>query len=344
MTEPGTRVPARRLLQIAAIVLVVAAVAWVVRGIPLAEIAGALRRLTVGEIVVLLCVNIGITFVFTLRWWVILRAQGHRIPLIRLSTYRLAGFALSYLTPGTQFGGEPLQIALCHRRHAVPTPDATAAVIIDRAVEMLGNFTFLAFGLVLSLRLRLIPDEGGRWLGFVAAALLFIPLVFLAAALTGRKPVTGLLRWVPTPTIRRSIGWARFVGWVEATEEQIITFCRERPKGLATAMGLSLVGWLAIVFEYGLMLLFLDVHLDLMQTIGGITAGRLALLVPVPGGFGALETSQALALAALGYSRAEGLGLGLLIRARDLVFAFAGLAFGAWYARRMRVPPARRQS
>ncbi len=84
------------------------------------------------------------------------------------------------------------------------------------------------------------------------------------------------------------------------------------------------------------MLSFLDVHLDLMQTIGGITAGRLALLVPVPGGLGALETSQALALAALGYSRAEGLGLGLLIRARDLVFAFAGLAFGAWYARRSR--------
>ncbi len=194
MTEPGARVPAaRRLLQIAAIVLVVAAVAWVVRGIPLAEIAGALRRLTVGEIVVLLCVNIGITYVFTLRWWIILRAQGHRIPLIRLSTYRLAGFALSYLTPGTQFGGEPLQIALCHRRHAVPTPDATAAVIIDRAVELLGNFTFLAFGLVLSLRLRLIPDEGGRWLGFVAAALLFIPLSFLAAALTGRKPLTGAL-------------------------------------------------------------------------------------------------------------------------------------------------------
>jgi hypothetical protein len=42
-----------------------------------------------------------------------------------------------------------------------------------------------------------------------------------------------------------------------------------------------------------------------------------------------------LALAALGYSRAEGLGLGLLIRARDLVFAFTGLAFAAWYARRM---------
>jgi uncharacterized protein (TIRG00374 family) len=337
MTETGVRPPARRhLLRVAVVVLVVAAVAWVVRGTPLAEIAGALRRLTAGEVAVLMLVNLGITFIFTLRWWAILRAQGHDIPFLRLSTYRLAGFALSYLTPGTQFGGEPLQIALSHRRHAVPAADATAAVFIDRAIELLGNFTFLAFGLLVSLRLRLIPGAGGRWLAFAAAALLAVPLVFLVAALTGRRPLTWLLRRLPMPGTQPSIGWAGAMRWVEATEDQVIAFCRHQPVGLVAAMGLSLLSWLALVFEYGLMLSFLAVRVDLTQLIGVITAGRLALLVPVPGGLGALETSQVLALTALGYSRAEGLALGLLIRARDTVFALAGLAFGAWYARRLR--------
>lgn len=336
MTETGPRAPVgRRLLKWAAVLLVVAALAWVVRGIPLAEVASALRRLTTGEIAVLLIVNLGVTLVFTLRWWMILRVQGHRLPFLRLSTYRMAGFALSYLTPGTQFGGEPLQIALTHRRHAIPAAAATAAVVIDRAVELLGNFTFLAFGLVLSLHLRLIPGEGGGGLVSVAAALLAVPLVYLGAALSGRKPLTWLLQRLPMSRIRQADGWTRVVQWAGATEDQIVVFCRERPGGLAAAMGLSLLGWVAIIGEYSLMLSFLAIRLDLLELIGVITAGRLALLVPVPGGLGALETSQVLALAALGYSRAEGLGLGLLIRARDLVLALAGLALGAWYARRV---------
>jgi len=337
MTESARRVSGRRrVLRWAVALIVAAALLWVVRGIPLSEVATTLRRLTAGEIATLFLVNLGVTFVFALRWWVILRVLGHRVPFLRLSTYRLAGFAVSYLTPGTQFGGEPLQVAFTHRRHAVPAAAATAAVVIDRAVELLGNFTFLAFGLVLSLRLRLIPGDRGGVLAVLAVALLTLPLGFLGAALSGRKPVTWLLQRLPVSHTRQAKRWTRVVEWAGATEDQIVAFCRERPAGLAVAMGLSFVSWTVIVFEYSLMLSFLAIRLDLLEVVGVITASRLALLVPVPGGLGALEASQVLALAALGYSRAEGLGLGLLIRARDLVFAFAGLMLGAWYARRLR--------
>lgn len=335
MTEPGAGAPAgRRLVMWAAVLVVAAALAWVAREIPLAEVVAALRRLTAGEIAVLLLVNLGVTLVFSLRWWLILRLLGYSVPFVRLSSYRLAGFALSYLTPGTQFGGEPLQIVLTHRRQAVPVDAATAAVVIDRAVELLGNFTFLAFGLVLSLRLRLIPGEEGGVLAVLAVALLALPLGFLGMALSGHKPLTWLLKRMPGLWTGRALWWTTVTQWAEATEDQIVAFCRERPGGLVAAMGLSLVSWTAIVLEYALMLSFLAIRLDLLQVVGVITASRLALLLPVPGGLGALETSQVLALAALGYSRAEGLGLGLLIRARDLLFALAGLGLAAWYTRR----------
>jgi len=48
-------------------------------------------------------------------------------------------------------------------------------------------------------------------------------------------------------------------------------------------------------------------------------------LMPMPGGLGALEASQALALGALGFGPAAGLSLALLIRARDLSFGALGL-------------------
>jgi uncharacterized membrane protein YbhN (UPF0104 family) len=61
---------------------------------------------------------------------------------------------------------------------------------------------------------------------------------------------------------------------------------------------------------------------------------RLAFLVPLPGGLGALEASQTFALAALGFQPALGIALSLLIRARDIILGAAGLALAAVLARR----------
>lgn len=330
MAKPASRPLSLRRLWPWAIGLVVAGgLWWSVRGIAFGDVAAALRRLTWAEIGALLLVNLGITLLFGLRWWVILRLPGARVGLLDVWAYRMAGFSMSYLTPGTQFGGEPLQIALVQRRHAIPGTEATASVVIDRAVEVLGNFTFLAFGLVLSLQLRLIPGPQGEALAGMAIALLGLPVGFLILALAGVRPVTWLLDRLPIPPGRLANGWRRLRAWTGSTEGHVVDFCRKHPAGLVGAMGISLVAWGAMIFEYGLLLTFLGIRLAPAELIGVMTAGRLALLVPVPGALGALEASQVLAMGALGYTRAEGLGLGLIVRARDLLLAVVGLALGA---------------
>ncbi len=66
----------------------------------------------------------------------------------------------------------------------------------------------------------------------------------------------------------------------------------------ATLVSLSV--WLGMVFEYWLMTYFLGLRLSLMQAVSALTAARLAFLTPLPGGLGALEASQVLALQTLG--------------------------------------------
>lgn len=305
---------------------------WVLRGVPLLDIADTLGRLGTAQLSVILVVNLMVVAVFTGRWWVILRAQGEPVSFPALVAYRLAGFGISYFTPGTQFGGEPLQASLVHRRQSVSVPAAAASVALDRAIDLLGNATFLMFGVVVSLRLKLIPASAELGLTVLAAGLLAVPLVLLAAARRGVMPVTEVLRRLPERVVAWS-GFARLKKSVESTETQIVDFCRRRPRELALAMGFSLASWLAILAELALMLRFLDLRLSPLETIGVLTASRLAFLVPVPGGLGALEASQILAMTALGHSRAEGLSLGLLIRARDLAFGGAGLILGWWLAR-----------
>jgi uncharacterized membrane protein YbhN (UPF0104 family) len=80
--------------------------------------------------------------------------------------------------------------------------------------------------------------------------------------------------------------------------------------------------------EYMLMLRYLGIQLSMGEALAAQTASLLGLLAPVPGGLGALEASQVLALGALGYPASAAISLTLLMRLRDLLNGGLGLLFG----------------
>ena len=84
--------------------------AWALRDLSFQEIEAALQSLTLPELLALFTLNGFIFLLFSSRWWLILRSQGYHLPYLALSGYRLSAFSVSYFTPGTQFGGEPLQV------------------------------------------------------------------------------------------------------------------------------------------------------------------------------------------------------------------------------------------
>lgn len=312
-----------------------ALLAVVLHSTPLAETWAVLRRLGPGQIGLLAGANLLVLLTFSSRWWLILRAQGQRIPYRRLVGYRLAAFGVSYFTPGPQFGGEPLQVYLTNRRDGVPPAVAVAAVALDKTLELLVNFAFLAAGLaaVLALQGRELPallPAAARSQAIVGAALLLaLPIVVLSALWAGRHPlstpVAALAGWLP----RGRAGLTRLSGVLREAEAQVAVFCRRSPGTLAAALAVSMVSWAALVGEYWLASWLLGAQPAFWQMVAALTAMRLAFLVPLPGGLGALEVSQAVAFAALGFSPALGIALSLLIRARDVVLGATGLALAA---------------
>ena len=88
-----------------------------------------------------------------------------------------------------------------------------------------------------------------------------------------------------------------------------------------------------MIFEYWMALSFVGVNLNAEGTMTALTGARLAFLTPLPGGAGALETSQVIALSRFGYPAAAGISVSLLIRARDVIFGGIGLLFVAYYTR-----------
>jgi hypothetical protein len=301
------------------------------------DLRAALSALRAAEVLVLLGVNILVLLSFSGRWWAILRGQGFRVPYLTLSLLRLAGFGVSYFTPGPQFGGEPLQAYLLHRRHRVPAASAAASVAMDKSIELLGNLAFLLLSLPLVVELGFLPGSQLEAMSFFAAGLMALPLILLLLLRAGWRPLARL-------AVRAPMRWpllSGVTGFLGQTEEALAQLMGGAPWGWLGALGFTVVSWLGLMGEYALALRFLDLRLSPLESLAVLAAARLAFLGPFPGGLGLLEASQVFALRALGHGAAQGASMALLIRARDLLFGGLGLWLGAsWVGgkRRGKVP------
>ena len=301
---------------------------WVLNAVPLTETWAVLNRLTLGQIVVLVLLNALVLLALNGRWWLILHGLGYGIPFLRLMAHRLAAFGVSYMTPGPHFGGEPVQVLLVEREHSVPRPAAVAAVTLDKTLEMLVNFTFLAAGVAIILDgriLRQVVQSEAAWL-----ALLFLafPAAFLLTIWLGYHPLSSPLSLLTRlPLLKGNPIYQAVYQALLDSEAQATRFCRQAPLALAQAWGVSVIGWLVLIGEYWLMLSFLGLRLTPVQTVAMLTAARVAILLPLPGALGTLEASQVLVLGLMGINPAAGIGITLLIRTRDVLLA----GFGLWW-------------
>ena len=88
-----------------------------------------------------------------------------------------------------------------------------------------------------------------------------------------------------------------------------------------------------MIAEYSLALRVLGIQLEPAQVIIALTAARIAFLLPIPAGLGALEAGQVAAMQMLGVEPALGISISLLIRARDLSLGVLGLWLGGLLTR-----------
>lgn len=294
------------------------------RDTALSQIWAVLNHLSVGQLLILAALNFGILLVMALRWWVLLRSMGVQIPLFLLLSYRLTGFGVSYFTPGPQMGGEPVQVHLLHDRRRVALPAAITSVFLDRLIDLLANFTFLVLGVLTILLSGLVEGTAWRAVPVGLVGILLLPLAHLQALWAGKRPLSRLLdravqKW---PVLQKAAGLAR------QSEDQIGLLCRTRLDALLGVVALSVLLWGAYLFEFWLTLRFLGVNASLVEAVSALTAGRLSLLLPLPGALGALEAAQSLATRLLGWGAGVGIALSLVIRARDVFLALLGLWLG----------------
>lgn len=301
-------------------------ITWAFRDVSFYEVSLVLRRLSLTQVAILIGLNLVIILLFSSRWWLISRHQGHVLPYMNLVYYRLAAFGISYYTPGPQFGGEPLQVHLLRRRHQVPMEAAVAGVTLDKLLELSVNFTILFAGLAFVLLDAPLLNHGFSSLLLFAAFVLILPSIYLVALILGFRPISWLFRRLVILTHRYSF-LRRLQSGALSTERQVSSISRSQPHLIIVSLILSLLIWTLAILEYHLTLTFLGASLTLPQTVTLLTAARIAFLTPLPGGIGVLEAGQVFTISALGFDPALGISASLLIRARDLTLGAIGLFF-----------------
>jgi len=295
---------------------------FALRKAPLADIWRTLQQLQLWQIIVILTLNAFFYAVSTLRWWIIVEAENKHVPFFPLLSVRVSVFGVSYFTLGPQVGGEPLQVLALQRNYGLTYTHATAAVLMDKLLEFLVDFLLLAIGLVAILQAGVMIESGIQLTGSLIGLIFLLvwPPAHLILLYNRRYPLTALAYAIPF--ISRNSKPIRFL---RAAERLAGTFCQRHPRRLLMAMGFSLLAGAGMLVDYALMAYFLNIHLPFWKMIAGWMMGWISLLMPLPGGLGALEASQVFTLGKFGFSAATALSLTLLIRGRDMFIGGIGL-------------------
>ncbi len=303
------------------------------RQVDLSELWLLWRQLHPSQLSLLLGLNSLILVGLTVRWHLLIRAAGYRVPFALLFCYRLAAFGITYFTPGPQFGGEPLQVYLLHKRHALPLQSAIATVTLDKVLEMVANFGFLVGGALLLLNQGRATTQLGYQSLVGALLLLALPLYLLGALARGKQPVTLLWQRLPPWLVRQlrpaQHHWFNRTGRLIAeSEHQLTLLCQRHPLLVALALLVTLLSWGLMLLEFAYAARLFGALFTPAQVVLVLMAARVAYLLPMPAGIGTFETSLVLAFRWLEMTPTAGLALSLLIRARDLFLGAVGLGLG----------------
>ena len=309
--------------------LVAGYIAWSVGA---ADVLRLLAYASWPYIILYLLASVLIATFLTLKWRVVLDAQGAHVPFHRLFAYRLVGYSVNYLTPTMHVGSEPIRAYLLHRE-GVPTHKAISNVIIDKSVELLTDVTFFAIGALVILNSVAVSETAKTVVLAVSLLLALLMGGFVIGILARGSMFVWIFRTLRLDRITRLRSAERSLRRVERGVEE---FYRKRPRHFLALVGLMVLLWGLMWFEYWSLLRFLGHAASPLQILLILTGVGIAYSLPVPAAMGTLELGQISAAKVLKLGSVTGVTLSIIIRTRDLLWTALGLGFMGWYAFRFK--------
>lgn len=174
-------------------------------------------------------------------WWVILRSYGIQLPFRSIVGARLAGYAVSYLTPTLYFGGEPVRAMLVVGKSEAPTTRIFATIVVERFLGGLSMIVFILMGSFYALSSPQIPVSQRRLLAFAIGFVTFWILVGLVNFAGNFKWISRIIRALGKPFSRWKGALEKAADNVSETEDEVYNAFTKHWRGTLLAFLLQTV-------------------------------------------------------------------------------------------------------
>ena len=190
------------------------------------EVLGHLQRITVRTVAGVLAFQLLIQALATFQWALVLREAGIFRGAWRAFAARIAGFAVTYLTPSMYFGGEPVRASV-YKAASMSYRRLYATIVLDKYIELSTKFPCIIAGFAVLVVLIhpsivLVSVVGAVLAFFLGFFVLLVARLFnrpdLVARLTRRlaRPVARLNRRLAVKMIVVMKEFARDVAGIMA--------------------------------------------------------------------------------------------------------------------------------
>jgi hypothetical protein len=258
-------------------------------------------------------------------WYLVLRNDEPDPGFGTILRLTITGFAINYITPFLNLGGEPYRVLSL--RDSVGLPRAASSVLLYYITRVLGHCFFWLGWIVLMLFSKELSLQG-----IILFAVLFVAIAGAIAFFFARyrKGVfASLLAWLPRiPLLRRaSRAIERRKQALLEIDEQIVQLHRYRKNAFYAALVYEVGSRVVASFEFYFILLAINGEASVLDaiTINAASSLILNLLFFVPFELGTREGGLYLILQSIGYMSGLGVFIGVVNRLRELVWILIGL-------------------
>lgn len=311
-----------------------AVLAYLIHRVGFSNLVSEARR--TGPMFPVIFASYGLVYVCnTAAWRVILgngNGNGPSLSFWRAYALFTSSFALNFLTPMLNFGGEPFRVGAAGR--IVGIRRAAGSVLIHNVLRTL-SFMF-GWVTALALALVLLPASAGLDTLFAGAMLVSAALILLILAGHRRDLLTRTLNLLQRIPLLRRLGHRledRRPALIEI-DRQVSDFYHRTPRRFWQALGLEYLSRWVLALEYYLILVSLGQHVSfivafVITILGGLITN---LLFFFPYEVGSKEGGLFLLFRLFGIPGRLGVYAGLVDRVRDLAWIALGLVL-VWFTR-----------
>ncbi len=276
--------------------------------------------------------NVTISMAFwVFSWCVILRSYGIRLPFRSLVGARLAGYAVSYLTPTLYFGGEPVRAMLVVGKSDAPTTRIAASIIVERFLGGLSMILLVLVGSFFALTSPHLDWSQRRLLAAVIGFVAFWVLIGLVNFAGNFKWISRSLRLLGRPLARWKSALDRAASAVSETEDEVFHAFTRHWKGTLLAFGLQAAATCLVYTRPQFFFFFSGIQFTFPQLslIFAFTIMLSFFLWVTPGGLGTSEAALVgvFALIRPGLTSASVVAYALIFKFVESVFVLVGMIY-----------------